>query len=192
VFYKGIIYKWNRRQGNGGAAGKRGTKVCRRKTTSSCLATPGSVRTTVFAKILDAGSCTLETTRRTRKKSMGAVIQKIDEVRQDYVYEDIVQAIKNGNRTLDMKHRNLRNVPPILSRLDEIVEVSLAHNMLTTLPNSIGSMKSLQILRLQNCQLEALPETFGDLSQLRILDVSRNDLIDLPDSFGRLIALEEL
>ena len=75
----------------------------------------------------------------------------------------IVEAIKNGNRTLDLTHRNLRNVPTLLSRLDEIVEVQLAHNLLTSLPGSIGSMKNLQILRLQNCQLEELPETFGDL-----------------------------
>jgi Leucine-rich repeat (LRR) protein len=122
---------------------------------------------------------------------MGAVIRTIDGVRQDFAYDDIVKAIRNGNRTLDLRHRSLRNVPTLLSRLDEIVEVQLAHNLLTTLPGSIGSMKNLQILRLQNCQLEELPETFGDLSKLRILDVSRNELLGLPESFGRLIALEE-
>ena len=87
---------------------------------------------------------------------MGAVIRTIDSARQDYAYADIVKAIKDGNRTLDLTYRNLRNVPKLLSSLRDIVELQLSFNLLTDLPNSIGSMQSLAILRVNNCSLESL------------------------------------
>ena len=87
---------------------------------------------------------------------MGAVIRTIDNARQDYAYVDIVKAIKNGNRSLDLTYRNLRNVPKLLSSLRDIVELQLSFNLLTQLPNSIGSMHKLAILRVNNCALESL------------------------------------
>jgi Leucine-rich repeat (LRR) protein len=96
-----------------------------------------------------------------------------------------------------MSNSQLRGrIPDWLVQLENLVTLSLAHNLLEgSIPASLGSLQSIIKLELQNNKLNGtIPKSLGQLSMLSNLDVSSNQLTGTvtEDHFSKLSNLKIL
>ncbi|KAL1925078.1 uncharacterized protein VTP21DRAFT_4732 [Calcarisporiella thermophila] len=85
-------------------------------------------------------------------------------------------------------------IPPgCLSRMLELRELDLSHNLLSRLPDDLGHpLSKLVHLTVASNRLESLPRTIGLCRNLRALDLSRNQLTSLPLEMVDLANLDTL
>lgn len=93
---------------------------------------------------------------------------------------------------LNLFSKNLSSLPPELSQLTNLINLSLPSNQLSSLPPEIGQLSSLVYLVLSNNQLSSLPPEIGQLSSLSNLSLNRNQLSSLPPEIGQLTSLINL
>jgi len=87
---------------------------------------------------------------------------------------------------------NLRDLPPQISKLQNLTELNLNHNQLSTLPLEIVKLQNLTRLDLNDNQLSTLPPEIGKLQNLTELNLNYNQLSTLPPEIGKLQNLTEL
>ena len=94
--------------------------------------------------------------------------------------------------TLKLGDCGLLELPPSISDLKALEELSMYANHFRTLPSQFGGLTSLKKLSVHNCQLTSLPLEFGQLVHLETLEMFNNDLWALPDTMGLLTNLTKL
>jgi len=82
--------------------------------------------------------------------------------------------------SLDLRKKNLNELPDWIGHLSSLKELNLQQNNLTELPESIGYLSGLTTLILDFNQLTVLPDSIGRLSALKTLSLNSNDLYVLP------------
>lgn len=95
-------------------------------------------------------------------------------------------------RKLDLTHNPFRDVPTVVTRLTELVELRLRCHHLERLPPELGQLQKLKLLLAVSRVLGPPVEMLAELSNLRCLTLCDVALRELPRDLGRLTALEEL
>lgn len=93
---------------------------------------------------------------------------------------------------LDLRSKNLEEVPPQITLLQKLVWLNLPNNHLVSLPDYLFDLPELKTLRLLGNQLSDIPESIANLSDLRSLDLSKNDFLEVSDNIASLTALTDL
>jgi Leucine-rich repeat (LRR) protein len=101
-------------------------------------------------------------------------------------------AHRRKQKSLDLTHFGLAEVPPEIGLLSELETLLLSRNRLTRLPAEIGNLKKLQRLYISNNALSVLPPELWRLPRLRILDLSNNQIGELPAGIGQLTSVQNL
>ena len=91
-----------------------------------------------------------------------------------------------------MSSNQLTGLPPEISRLTSLHELTLSSNQLTSLPPEISRLTSLKKLDLRSNQLTSLPPGITQLTSLKRLALSLNQLSSLPPEITQLTSLLEL
>jgi Leucine-rich repeat (LRR) protein len=79
-------------------------------------------------------------------------------------------------------------IPEELSRLDELIELSIPRGYVRSVPPCIGNLKNVQWIDLSNNALSDLPNELGELSRLKRLDIRNNKFTTLPPVISALRA----
>lgn len=106
--------------------------------------------------------------------------------------ELIRSATDNGWHILELKNKDLKELPEEIGLLTELKKLDLSQNELTCLPNEIGQLKRLQELNLAHNKLVTVPDTIQSLTHLERLNLSQNRLVELPTSLFMLPKLKYL
>jgi LysM repeat protein len=106
--------------------------------------------------------------------------------------ELIEQALRDGTTELDLKKKDLTELPESIGQLTKLVKLYLNDNELEAIPESIGRLTNLQHLDIGGNQITIMPESIGELRNLQSLYISRNQLSKLPESIGWLTNLRAL
>lgn len=105
----------------------------------------------------------------------------------------IIQAFKNGSKTLDLSHLKLKTLPKELELLAGHLKVlHLDNNELLELPESVYCLRRLEELYLQNNKLNELSPKISDLSDLKVLYVHNNPKINLDPKLIKHLPVERL
>jgi internalin A len=94
--------------------------------------------------------------------------------------------------SLNLGWNELEVLPPEIGHLIRLRKLYLASNRLTVLPPEIGWLTQLQTLSLGGNELQHLPLEIRQLTQLQTLRLSGNDLTALPSKIGHLTQLREV
>lgn len=86
----------------------------------------------------------------------------------------------------------ISDIPPAISKLQQLKQLDLSSNLLSDLPSEISSLANLELLDLSRNKLSSLPDNIGNLLNLRLFDASYNQLSSLPESFANLQQLNRL
>jgi len=95
-------------------------------------------------------------------------------------------------KELWMDSNGLRELPPEIGLLRQLLFLDVSKNSLERLPPELECLQSLTDLYLSNNVLMELGGNIGALNYLQTLKVDDNHLVELPDSIGRLTKIEEL
>lgn len=98
-------------------------------------------------------------------------------------------------KELDLKERGIRDIPPNIEELDQLVRLNLSSNKLDSLPPQLGNLGNLKHLNLFNNKIAELPQEITKLSELEHLNASVNKLTSLPrgtSSISLMIATQVL
>jgi Leucine-rich repeat (LRR) protein len=87
---------------------------------------------------------------------------------------------------------NLQVMPPFVSRLSKLQELTIADNPIREIPEEMVFPKSLIKIIIIYSRLESLPESIGNLTNLTILTLYNNQLTTLPASIGNMTKLKKL
>lgn len=101
-------------------------------------------------------------------------------------------ALRRRQKSLDLTHFGLAEVPPEIGLLTDLETLLLSRNRIARLPPELGNLKKLKRLYLSNNALSVLPAELGKMPQLRILDLSNNQIGELPVAIGQLSSLRDL
>jgi internalin A len=116
--------------------------------------------------------------------------------KEQKAYDEALKKIEICRRQkhtgLDLRRIGLTRLPPEISQLTALKELSLNNNQLTMLPPEIGQLTALTRLFLHNNRIGTLPSEIGKLTALRMLVLVNNQLSTLPPEIGQLTALTEL
>jgi hypothetical protein len=94
---------------------------------------------------------------------------------------------------LFLKGNALKELPPEIGTLYDLVELNLADNIdLGKLPPEIGNLSNLKKLDIRYCGLTDLPPEIGNLKNLEFLQMWGNGFVELPYSIAELTSLKEL
>ena len=93
---------------------------------------------------------------------------------------------------LDLSHVGIMELPPDLTDLISISQLSLERNNITFLPFSIQIMTNLTNFALNDNRLCCLPRHLGELTNLTTLALQGNRIAMVPSDIGRLTNLSEL
>ncbi len=80
----------------------------------------------------------------------------------------------------------LSNLPPEMSVLVNLVDLSVTRNNFAVIPRVVLELKNLKYLRFEANVLNELPGDIGRLENLIVLSLGRNNLSSLPSSIGNL------
>jgi Leucine-rich repeat (LRR) protein len=100
--------------------------------------------------------------------------------------------IDPSSTRLDLKNKNIRELPEEIRVLKLLNWLNLPNNSLESLPASIGELSNLKTLRLLSNKLSTLPPTVANLSNLSVLDISKNQFRLISPCIGSLVSLTEL
>ncbi|MBC8234988.1 leucine-rich repeat domain-containing protein [bacterium] len=110
----------------------------------------------------------------------------------EQAYKNVAEIIKqtHGNKkNFKLDQKGLLDLPPEISKLSNLKQLSLRKNLLVELPPEIGSLKKLEVLILNRNQLSSLPQEFSSLSNMSILYIRDNHFSTFPKE---ITALENL
>ncbi|CAM6122601.1 unnamed protein product [Calypogeia fissa] len=93
---------------------------------------------------------------------------------------------------LDISDCGLKELPPEVFNLEDLVDLSCSGNQITHLPDKFDRLCNLKRLGLSGNELEELPASIGSLQQLEGLWVHGNLLRTLPEQIGELRQLKRL
>lgn len=116
-------------------------------------------------------------------------------VRPDYkVYKSLSAALANPDSVyiLDLKGKNLKEIPPGVFSLPNLQVLDLSRNKIREVPAEIAKMTSLEELNLSNNKFKEFPEAVTKLRGLRKLALNRNLIEVIPPSIGNMESLEYL
>ncbi len=134
-------------------------------------------------------------------------IKKLDKLTKLNIYIDkknCLQKIKNFSNfnNLELSILSSVNLPKVIFRQENIIELSFLSDTLKILPDEIGMLINLKTLDVGYNKLTDLPKEIGKLKKLENLNISCNDIYNLPNSIWKLdniidlilsnIGLEEL
>ncbi len=106
---------------------------------------------------------------------------------------ELESLLLGGVNSLAYPDRNqISELPPEISRLQNLKHLEISYANLKTIPDEIGQLRNLESLILRSNQITFLPESLGNLSRLTLLNVRGNHLKHLPNSIGSLNSLKEL
>ena len=88
--------------------------------------------------------------------------------------------------------RELKTLPPEISKLKNVHNWQLRRTGLQTLPSEIGQLSGADALHLNNNELKSLPPEIGQLQELGMLQLDDNRLKVLPKEIGNMTSLWEL
>ncbi len=122
---------------------------------------------------------------------------------QQEILNLIEQAAKEGRKTLNLRHKYLKSVPPEIAKLTNLTYLDLSNNELTSLPPEIARLTNLTELDLSSNKLTSLPPEIGQLTRLQRLHIGKhstlrwdassgNQLTSLPPEITRLTNLTDL
>lgn len=101
-------------------------------------------------------------------------------------------ALRRGQKSLDLSHKDLTELPPEIGQLAELKVLYLHHNRLSTLPVELFRLSNLELLDISDNQFNELPSELKKLEGLRYLDASNNALTRLPNAIVDLVNLRAL
>jgi Leucine-rich repeat (LRR) protein len=104
----------------------------------------------------------------------------------------IRDAEASGATRLSFSGLGLRELPPEIGKLRQLLQLVLDNNQLTDVPAEIGNLDNLQYLHLADNQLTSVPAEIVNLNNLRILDLSKNYFTSLPLEITNLRDLRSL
>ncbi|MEL7351125.1 MAG: COR domain-containing protein [Cyanobacteria bacterium P01_A01_bin.116] len=110
----------------------------------------------------------------------------------DELLRVIEQAAREGSTELDLGEQNLTEIPPEISKLENLSKLDLSSNQISKLPPEIAQLQNLSELDLRFNQLSNLPSEIGQLQRLQNLSLSSNRLVTLPQSIQHLSNLSAL
>ncbi|KAL1923001.1 uncharacterized protein VTP21DRAFT_9377 [Calcarisporiella thermophila] len=124
-------------------------------------------------------------------------LPRIAESARDRFLRVIAEERENANgqplTQLNLRHRNLEELPPeIVLLADEVEKLELAHNDLVSLPPEIAKLSRLRYLSVRSNKFKTFPLVLCNIPNLEILDISRNKIPRLPSNFGSLMSLKVL
>ena len=95
---------------------------------------------------------------------------------------------------LDLCNNCLKDIPPEISHLKNLKELSVAANSIQVVKSSLieSLPTSLRLLDLTKNQIEVIPQNIVRLVYLRVLKIDGNNLKRLPFNLGKIGRLEEL
>ena len=94
---------------------------------------------------------------------------------------------------MDLRHNQIRTLPPVIGFYAHVVNLNLNYNMLETLPEQIRSMHaSITELHVCNNLLLKLPNGLFHLTSLIRLKLAENKLKVIPDDVSKLTMLRHL
>ncbi len=125
-----------------------------------------------YAQLLDSVSLS--------ELTMYKSLQKANKVSPDSVYRLTVFLKKE------------KNLGEALSKFTNLQELRIKSVKLKEIPPQVFELKQLVILEVSNCQLIEIPNQIAKLSNLTHLILSRNYLVNLPPAFKYLKKLEYL
>jgi Leucine-rich repeat (LRR) protein len=96
-----------------------------------------------------------------------------------------IKKLKNL-KYLDLGGLQIKNLPPEIGQLSELISLALFSSDIEYLPSEMGQLKKLIRLDLSNNRLKSLPIEIGQLKKLIRLDLSNNRLKSLPIEIGQL------
>jgi len=118
--------------------------------------------------------------------------KETEKLTREGVLSIIEKAREDGWTELDLRRKNLSELPSEVGQLAELRTLSLNGNSLSSLPESIGKLSKLQTLDASDNQLEALPASIGEMSGLNKLYLCENKISVLPNEIGNLTNLTHL
>jgi internalin A len=105
----------------------------------------------------------------------------------------IIEKAKCENVTrMNLRGKNITELPPELGQLTQLKELNLSANQLTSLPPELCQLTQLKELYLGGNQLISLLPELGQLTQLKELNLDGNQLTSLPPELGQLTQLTRL
>ena len=140
-------------------------------------------------------------------RSLAATLEKFKFLPGLIAQQTILQSVESRNHLIDLPSsiQNLKNLkqlhldgnqmkelPPVIGDLRELIVLSVRDNKLISLPTSIQKLNKLEKLYLFGNKITELPPEIGALKKLVLLNVGRNQLAGLPTSIQNLVNLKEL
>jgi Leucine-rich repeat (LRR) protein len=103
----------------------------------------------------------------------------------DLSYTDLgpfpnLSACASSLRRLYLTGTGLVSIPPQISELEYLIELTVNDNQLTALPTEIGSLHNLRRLLSSGNSISDLPPSFSNLVGLEALHLSRNNFRHVP------------
>lgn len=92
---------------------------------------------------------------------------------------------------LNISRNNLKELPPSINKLANLIDLDITYNELSTLPD-IANLIKLEKLSLARNQIKKLPDNLFKSTSLKMLDLSHNRCLELPDDAFALENLLEL
>ncbi|KOC63831.1 Leucine-rich repeat-containing protein 28 [Habropoda laboriosa] len=86
----------------------------------------------------------------------------------------------------------IKEIPPELCQMSQLIVLDLSHNCLEQIPPCIGNLVSLKSLLLNQNLLKKLPIEMNQMHNLEVLSISENEFVALPEWIGSLPKLKEL
>jgi len=116
----------------------------------------------------------------------------IDTSGQTYSVRYDIVSMDSTIEALDLRNRNLFQVPTLLAEYAQLKILILGNNQLVNLPTAFTQLKQLQVLILFNNNFTQLSPSIGQFSQLKSLDLYGNGMVRLPKEIGQLRQLNAL
>jgi Leucine-rich repeat (LRR) protein len=98
----------------------------------------------------------------------------------DKVRDRIMEALWDGETSLDLSRMGMTELPPEIGLLREVISLNIGYNELTELPPEIGNMVALRRLYAHNNRLTTIPPELGNIESLVYLQLQHNELASLP------------
>ncbi len=126
-------------------------------------------------------------------KSISKEIGKLTALREltiGQISPDCVIPVELWNLTnltkLIITHANLSEIPPTISGLNHLTELSLENNSISEVPEELYSLKNIKSLNLGHNKIKFLSPSIKALENINYLGIYCNPLIKFPEEIGSL------
>ena len=105
----------------------------------------------------------------------------------------LIERAKAENWTeLDLRSKELTEIPSEIFQLSNLQQLDLSNNQITKIPDEIAALSNLQQLSLGGNQITEIPDAIAALSNLQELGLWNNQIVKIPDAIAELKNLREL